>query len=160
MCLPSLIIFSLLPRMCIVIMDHDDFFLNVLVPHILTWDFHVALPKWPDSDPGNTITNPLSIYWCSLYMVASPSRPAGNRFSCISHFCTSPLCYIVPLISHFLVDKSHLFADKSHFLLMYDRIFALYRKNTLFSLTPEQVKRLYNTVISHKTLLYNPKTAI
>ena len=83
------------------------FLLECIISTYFYLDIHVALPERPD--PGNTSTNPLPIWrWClcSLSMTTSPSKPAGNKFLCISHLCISHLCYIGPLILHLFADKS------------------------------------------------------
>ena len=125
--------------------DHNDFYLNVLLPLIFFLDFHVALPKRPDL--GNTSTNPLPFIcwwcWCCLSMAASPSKPAEISLPLIYHLLLYTTTNITPCCCHITPFCCLITPFFWHIIEKLCYI----AKKTQYSMTQEQVKLLNSTGI-------------
>ena len=126
------------PKIAIFFMDHNEFYLNVLLPLIFSLTFMLHFLR------GQTraIQVQILLCWCCLSMTACPTKPARIRFPYISHLLQytttdiTPCCHITPfccLITQFvwhIIENLHYIAKK-----------------TPYSKTQERVKRLYNISI-------------
>ena len=122
-------LFLYLPRIRIFLMDHTDFYLNVLLPLIFSWTFMLHCLR------GQTRAMPVQIH-CQSYAsgagAACPWPPARPNSPESGFHAYITICYIPEPISRLVVALSHLRLPYHTFLLVHHRKFMLYiRKSTI-----------------------------
>ena len=123
--LPSLSICFSLPAQIeyFFLMDHKDFYLNVLLPFILSWTLILHCLRGQTGQYQYKSTAKLCQSYAGGAGAACPWQLARPKRQESGFHANITFCYLPLPISHIAVALSHLFVALSHLLLVYLRKF-------------------------------------
>ena len=104
--------FEYCPEWVFFVMDHNDVYLNVLLPLVFFLEFHVALPKRPD--PGNISTIPLQICKniCKTYAKAYVNMQFMQIMAQMCKICMGALLMLHNLVATWNLHKCSLASSR------------------------------------------------